>query len=337
MKRLNEILIWILICAFALGLIGCTNDSEQQTPVRTPDEDIVEAVVTALPTETPTPHDPEPTPEEDVIGPAATATPRVLPTPPTPSPTPEPTPTPAPTEIPFSYYAPTVNMSFEELVGSLDDFNENDPNNESTFRMPAGYPSPDTYRIIVDLYWQVVLVYTKDENGEYTVPVRYMLCSTGSGRVGGETRTGVFKMQKTRVRFGKFASSPESAQYWSLIFSKTYFHSTLYNKRRDLSSVQKLSYESLGSKASHGCIRLTVPDARWIFYNICYDTEVEIRKGSKDDAETEAIRAQLKLAPWKDDALLSVANTPYTDNWTIDEVPTDMPYVHATQPPVKNS
>ena len=227
-------------------------------------------------------------------------------------------------------------MSFEELVGSLSDFNEADPLNESTFRLPLGYPAPDTYRIIVDIYWQVVMVYTKDENGEYTVPVRYMLCSTGSSRVGSETRLGVFKMEKTRVRFGKFASSPESAQYWSLIFSKTYFHSTLYNKRRDLSSVQKASYEALGSKASHACIRLTVPDARWIFYNICYDTEVEIRKGSKDDDDTRAIREQLHLAEWKDNAELSVANTPYTDNWTIDEVKIDpaYPYIAATQPPV---
>ena len=98
-----------------------------------------------------------------------------------------------------------------------------------------------------------------------------------------------------------------------------------------------MSYESLGKKASHGCIRLTVPDARWIFYNICYDTEVEIRPGSKNDAETAAIREQLHLAPWKDDAIISVGNTPYTDNWRIEDVEIEMPYVHATQPPVKKS
>ena len=36
---------------------------------------------------------------------------------PSPTPSPEPTPTP----LPFSYYAPTVNMTYEELVGSTDD------------------------------------------------------------------------------------------------------------------------------------------------------------------------------------------------------------------------
>ena len=326
MKKHVLIILWIMTLMMTMGVFGCSfgiSPSAEATPTAENTEIPVEAETIEPPVEdvvsavTPVPATPIPTPE--------------------PTATPEPTDTPEPTEIPFSYYAPTVNMTFEELVGSLDDFNEADPLNESTFRLPIGYPAPDTYRIIVDTYWQVVMVYKKDENGEYTVPVRYMLCSTGSSRVGSETRLGTFKMEKTRVRFGKFASSPESAQYWSLIFSKTYFHSTLYNKRRDLTSVQKLSYESLGSKASHACIRLTVPDARWIYYNICYDTEVEIRKGSKDDDATRAIREQLHLAPWKDNANISVANTPYTDNWTIDEIEVDpnYPYIAATQPPVK--
>ena len=330
MKLSIRILILILALLTALSVFACgTQNTSVPTPE--PEAEVVTPVPTPVITEVPA--------IEDIIA-AVTEVPRTpIPTP-EPTPSPEPTDTPAPTEIPFSYYAPTVNMSFEELVGSLDDFNESDPNNESTFRLPIGYPAPDTYRIIVDLYWQVVLVYSKDpETGEYTVPVRYMLCSTGSARIGSETRTGVFKMKPTKVRFGKFASSPESAQYWSLIVRKTYFHSTLYNKRRDLSSVQKASYEALGSKASHGCIRLTVPDARWIYYNICYDTECEIRKGSKDDEVTQAIREQLHLAPWKDNAILSVPTTPYTDNWTIDEIEIDpsYPYVAATQPPVKNS
>ena len=333
MKHTLKLTAWFLIVLSLVGLVAC-QDGNNSTRTGEPAATVAATPeIVAQVSETPAPvHE-----DEIVILPQETPNLPTLPPTPTPSPTPEPTPVPPPTAIPFSYYAPTVNMTFEELVGSLDDFNESDPMNEATFRMPLGYPAPDTYRIIVDLYWQVVMVYKKDETGAYTVPVRYMLCTTGSSRVQSETRTGVFKMEKTRVRFGKFASSPESAQYWSLIFSKTYFHSTLYDKRRDLTSVQKASYQALGSKASHGCIRLTVPDARWIFYNICYDTEVEIRKGSKDDAETRAIREQLHIAPWKDDANITVAGTPYTDNWRIEDVKIEMPYVHATQPPVKRS
>jgi hypothetical protein len=330
MKHLTKALILILTGILLIGTIGCETVAP---PAReeTVSADTVSMQQTAAPT-------PEATPEEIVIAAADTPELPTLPPTPSPSPTPEPTPVPPPTEIPFSYYAPTVNMSFEELVGSLPDFDESNPYSDATFRYPAAYPPPDTYRIIVDVYWQVVMVYTKDENGEYTVPVRYMLCSTGNGAKYSETRLGTFKMRETKIRFGQFQVSKEWAQYWSLIVSKTYFHSVLYNKKRELNSVQEAAYKALGSKASHGCIRLTVPDARWIFYNICYGTECEIRKGSKDDSETRAIREQLHLAEWKDGVMLSVGTTPYTDNWTIDEVETDpqYPYIHATQKPIKN-
>ncbi len=255
---------------------------------------------------------------------------------PEPTPSPVPTPTPLPTEIPFSYYAPTVNMSFEELVGSLDDINTSNVKDETMYRLPKYYPSPDTYKIIVDLCWQVVMVYTKDEKGEYTVPVRYMLCSSGSGRVGSETRVGEWKMQPVKIRFGQFKVSREYAQYWSLIRSRTYFHSILYSSS-DLSSYLTSVYNKLGTKASHACIRLTVPDARWIYYHICYDTLCVVREGSKSDLETKAIREQLVLAPAPVDRIKIIpGQAPYTDNWTIDDIQGDpnYPYVSATQPPI---
>ena len=329
MKRTIKIITVILI---VLCAAGCVNGETNETPV----DNITAQAVTMAPTAVPTP---EETPEEIVI--KATETPNLptLPPTPTPSPTPEPTDTPAPTEIPFSYYCPTVNMSFEELVGSLPDFDESNPKSNDTFWMPKGYPAPDTYKLVVDLYWQIVIAYTKDpETGEYTVPVRYMTCASGNPRKYAETQAGTFQMKPTKVRFGNFKTG-ETAQYWSLIRSRTYFHSTIYSKYRDLSSVDKASYEAVtsGTKASHACIRLLVPDARWIFYNICYDTTCEIRKGNKNDAEMQAIREQMHFAAWKDNADLSVALTPYTDNWTIEDVALDMPYVHATQPPVPKS
>lgn len=232
-------------------------------------------------------------------------------------PVPTPSPTPAPTPVPFSYYAPTVNMSFEELVGGTSDFGEmNDPD----VIWPKAYPPADTYKIIVDVYWQVTMIFSKDDAGEYTVPVRYMLCSTGDPRIedGSETRRGTFNMLKPRIRFGHFLSG-EAAQYWTLIRSRTYFHSILYDRQDKLSTYQKETYEALGSKDSHGCIRLTVPDARWIWYNIAYGTECEIREGDKNDLATKTIKDQLKLPlPPATQATITAGKTPYTDNWTID-------------------
>ena len=66
---------------------------------------------------------------------------------PSPTSTPEPTPTP----LPFSYYAPTVNMTYEELVGSTDDMSV-----KARELLKAGFPDPKTYYIIVDKQWQVV-------------------------------------------------------------------------------------------------------------------------------------------------------------------------------------
>ena len=287
----------------------------------------------------------EPARQELVVAaltPAPTETPRPTPVPtatPDPTPTPEPTPEPTPSPIPFSYYAPTVNMSFEELVGGLEDTYYESEHTEPIW--PKGYPAPGTYKLIVDVYWQVVMAFSQDENGEYTVPVRYMLCSTGSPKLG-STRIGKFKLKECRLRFGTFAGGDYSAQYWTLIVSRTYFHSVVYKGgkggKKNLNSLYVDKYLKLGSKDSHGCVRLPVPDARWIWYNCAYGTEVEIREGSKNDLQTKAIRQQLKLAePPKVVSGLVPGESPYTDNWTIDNVKLEVEFVNATPPPVPKS
>lgn len=230
-------------------------------------------------------------------------------------------------------------MTFEELVGGLEDTYYEANKTEPIW--PKGYPAPGTYKLIVDIYWQVVMAFKKDANGEYTVPVRYMLCSTGSPKLG-NTRIGTFKLKECRLRFGTFAGGDYAAQYWTLIVSRTYFHSVVYRGgrggKKDLNSLYVDKYLKLGSKDSHGCIRLPVPDARWIWYNCAYGTEVEIREGSKSDAQTKAIREQLKLAPPpKVVSGLVPGNSPYTDNWTIEDVPLEVEFVNATPPPVPKS
>lgn len=265
---------------------------------------------------------PSPTPYNAIsVEVDASVTPTQTPVPtPVPTPTPEPTDTPAPTAIPFSYYAPTVDMTFEELVGGLEDCYYDD--NEIWW--PKGYPAADTYYMIVDIYWQVILIYKKDASGAYTVPVRYILCSTGSAKLG-STRIGTFSMQKCRVRFGEFLLQ-YAAQYWTCIYSRTYFHSVLYEKK-DLNTYNIESYKMLGTKASHGCIRMPVPDARWIWYNIGYGTTCEIREGSSKDEATKAIREQLILPEVPTERLSLVPGmSPYTDNWRIEEIVAELPF-----------
>ncbi len=252
--------------------------------------------------------------------------------PPTPTPTPEPTPSP----IPFSYYAPTVNMSFEQLVGSTDDMKAS-----AKDILKEGYPDPKTYYIIVDKYWQVVMVYYRKENGtnfgepDYERPVRYMLCSTGNPKkeYGHETTSGTWPIAVPKVRFHQFVNL-EAAQYLTLIHSRTYFHSVLYRKKGDLSSFVADSYTNLGTKASHACIRLTVPDSRWMFYNVGYGTTCEIRNGSKSDLDTGLIRHQLVLAPYDKTVKLSARNDLWdgVENWSIADVAHELKFKYQEPP-----
>ncbi len=217
----------------------------------------------------------------------------------------------------FAVLAPTTRMSFEELVAD-----------NGVYGYPEGYPKEGTYRIIVDVANQVTMVYSKDENGEYTVPVRFMLSSTGLNNA---TPIGTFSMNSYRVRFSKFVRDGRFGQYWTQIFKAFYFHTMLYS---DLNAATYLedTFNELGQPASHGCVRLTVPDARWMWYHIAPGTQCEIRHGSKDDKQTAYIRSKLILPEPPEEHLNLVAGqSPYTDDWTIEDVPHEVPFVQGAQ------
>ena len=219
--------------------------------------------------------------------------------------------------VPFSDYAPTVNMEYAELVGD-----------DGLRSYPEGYPEADTYKIIVDIANQVTMVYKKDDNGEYTVPVRYMLCSTG---LEDRTPVGTFSMDSYRVRFSVFVRDGRCGQYWTQIRGAIYFHTTLYSEE-DASTYLEETTAELGSKASHGCVRLCVPDARFMWYNIAPGTECVIRGGSTSDVETAYIRSQLKLADAPEEHMdLKAGEIPNTDNWKIEDVAHDVPFVQGSQ------
>ncbi|MDP3448852.1 MAG: L,D-transpeptidase [Eubacteriales bacterium] len=249
---------------------------------------------------------------------------------PAPTATPEPTPPP----LPFSHYAPSVKMTYEELVGSTDDMSKS-----ASELLKEGYPDPKTYYVLVDLHWQVVMVYMRIDDGttfgkpDLTQPVRYMICSSGNpnSEHGHETTMGIFQIQIPKGRFYQFVNL-EAAQYLTLIRSRTYFHSILYDKAKNLGSLIQESYDDLGTKASHACIRLTVPDARWIWYNIGYGTTCEIRKGDPLDADTGSIRAQLILPPSIPNVRLKAGEAPWTDNWRIEDLIRVLDYKYAPLP-----
>ena len=221
-----------------------------------------------------------------------------------PSPAPEES---AAKEKTFAELAPTTKMEFAELVGD-----------NGIDEIPEKFPEKGTYKIVIDIYHQVVIAYSKDESGEYTVPERYMLCTTGSEQT--PTPIGTYEAGDDRARFQKFQIDDVYAQYWTQITGEIYFHSILYSAE-DASEYTVGSYEKLGTRDSHGCIRLLVPDARWIFYHIAPGTEIEIREGSADDSACAKIKEQLTVAPLPEERpKLEPGKTPQTDTWSIEEL-----------------
>ncbi len=126
------------------------------------------------------------------------------------------------------------------------------------------------FYIRVNIGANVVTVYKQDANGNYTVPVKAMVCSAG---LNGTTPTGLFKTSdyyNWRLLVGGV-----KGQYSVRFYKGILFHSVPYMKY-DKSTLQEGQYNLLGADASHGCIRLAVKDCKWIYDNCAKGTTVEV-------------------------------------------------------------
>ena len=167
-------------------------------------------------------------------------------------------------------------------------FNSPDVVNASATPRPA--PKPD-YAITVDVNNQVVNVYGLDDQNEHTVLVRQMLCSTGLKATPSDV--GEWTLSGRTARWCYFPKWGSHAQYWTKINSSIAFHSVIYNTVNTMDLSVK-SYKALGSRASHGCIRLLVSDAKWIYDNVGKGTVVTITEDLPLDPE---LTESLKPAP----------------------------------------
>lgn len=127
------------------------------------------------------------------------------------------------------------------------------------------------YYIKVNKKQNCVTIYERDESGEYTVPVRAMICSTGYA-----TPKGVFGSKGKYVMKGLIHGV--FGQYSTWITGNILFHS-VPSARATKDSVSVRNYNQLGTTASAGCVRLTVADAKWIYDNCEIGTLIEIYEG----------------------------------------------------------
>ena len=130
------------------------------------------------------------------------------------------------------------------------------------------------YWLKVNAQANVVTVYKKVDNK--WEPFRAMLCSTGTGKKGttNATPTGTFYV-KGRWDWGAMVDNVY-ARYCVHFYQDYLFHSVPYNKQYDKKSQPTKEFNKLGKDASHGCIRLSTMDAKWVYDNCGRGTKVTI-------------------------------------------------------------
>ena len=116
-----------------------------------------------------------------------------------------------------------------------------------------------------------ITIFAKDENKKFTIPVMAITCSVGTKEHA--TPTGTF-YTKSKARWAELMLK-SYGQYCTRIVGEVLFHSTPGNSKSIYNVIPGV-YNKLGSPASHGCIRLTVRDAKWIYDNCKVGTKVTI-------------------------------------------------------------
>lgn len=158
------------------------------------------------------------------------------------------------------------------------------------------------YSIRINKATNVVTVY---RNG---APDRAFVCSTGSA-----TPIGTFSTsQKLRWHV---LDGPSYGQYCTRIVGGVLFHSVWYYANGDYNSQSYVQYNKLGTTASHGCVRLTVADAKWIYENCPLGTSVTVFWGSSADdplGKPEAIKIPARYGSRGWDPTDPMAGNPYS-------------------------
>lgn len=141
------------------------------------------------------------------------------------------------------------------------------------------------YHFKVNLGANTVTVYEKDEDGEFTKPVKSFICSTGKST----PKSGTYKIS-VRYRWRSLFGGVYG-QYAVRIKGNILFHSVPYKKMYP-NTLEYEEYDKLGTTASAGCIRLCVRDAKWIYDNAKNGSTVEFYSNSSNPGPLGKPKAQ---------------------------------------------
>lgn len=124
------------------------------------------------------------------------------------------------------------------------------------------------YELWVNRVANVVTVYIQDEStGQYSIPYKAFVCSSG----GKNTPEGTWAISDKYVWHELIGHV--YGQYSCRFVGGVLFHSVPYNRMRK-DCIRINDFNILGQSASHGCVRLLVEDAKWIYDNCPPGTKV---------------------------------------------------------------
>lgn len=178
----------------------------------------------------------------------------------------------------------------------ISDLNSNNVTSEESvnnLKIEMANTDEFSYYIKVNCSKQIVTVYVSDENGNYNIPVKSMICSTGIST----PNKGIYQISDKYE--WAYLVGGVYGQYATRITGPILFHSVPYTKQSK-SSLEYWEYDKLGQPVSKGCVRLTVEDAKWIFDNCKQGTKVEFcqEENSEKSVKQEKL---LKISEFDDE------------------------------------
>lgn len=126
------------------------------------------------------------------------------------------------------------------------------------------FNKPSDFNIEVNLTQQKVYIYYKDET------LKIMPCSGGTTEK--PTPLGKFKTNE-KIKYAYVAKYQMGAYYWTRFYGEYLFHSIPYDAQGNILTEE---LEKIGTPASHGCIRLYVEDAKWMYDKLPLGIGVDI-------------------------------------------------------------
>jgi D-alanyl-D-alanine dipeptidase/lipoprotein-anchoring transpeptidase ErfK/SrfK len=189
-----------------------------------------------------------------------------------------------------------LNTTSEEPRQLNTDYYFTDPTDP--LRPEINPPQSSDYKIYIEKGSFTITVFAKDENGNYTKPVR--IYPTAVGKTAGRTPAGTFEIgEKERWHTFPAPFIGGYAQYASHFYNTLLIHSPIYGLQ-DIQYMVPESYQEIGTMCTAGCLRTTTEGAYWIYTYCPAGTVVEIVNGSPMGLQMPELPEPDPSYPWKD-------------------------------------